>query len=1786
MSEPLERRTLLSTTVTLTGTSGDDAFLATFDVTGQNVQFYVNATPATGTPVQTVALSALAGLVVNGGGGSDSLTFAAAGASVPLDASGTSALSVEVDAGTVAVTSAQSLAAVTIDAAGTLALTGSGSLTLGAGGLTAPGGSPAVTVGPGLTLTTPVATVAGGATLAVNGAGTIAAGSWTVSNATVRQTAGTVAVGSLLQIGGTGDPAATAYDLVAGTLTTPSLYVGAFSGGTLTQTGGSATSGHTEVGTAGNGFLEQSAGIATWGDTYLGYYGGSGHLDLSGTAVTVVSGLADGVYYGTGAVTLSGSAALTASGSEGMGENGGTGTFVQSGASTNTTPFLYVGGLYPGDHAATGTYTLTGGSLDVSVIFLIGYGGTGTLTQSGGAIGGGGLFVDGYSGTGTYDLSGSGTLQAEYGYVGAAGPVAGKPSGTVVQTGGTVIIAGALYVGGDSGSATPTPGADTGDYTLADGQLTTASTYIGFGDDATFDQSGGTHTTGLVVVDGPLGTTGIYGRYGGHLDSDGGVVDALHPAADGGGADATTVLREGSTFTLPLSAAPGAGSYPLAGYTVDWGDGQPGSTPAASDTSATHPYADGGRTDTAQANAVYGSGSNARSVPANPVAVQVVDVPAQVTSVHATTTPDNGSPTDVGTVTVTAPFTDPGVGEHHQASINWGDNTPLSTSGAGGSVTVTDNPDGSGTITATHDYATSGTYTPTLQVTDDAGGTPGNGLATYTFSTTLAYVTPTFGLTPIAAPAGTSGGSPAGPGVGVSVTAGGPNAGGVAGWSIDWGDGSQPTAVSGTGVQNAGRYIWPVQTHVYAAAGHYVISATPTDQAGTHAAAVGTTVSVAEPAPTGLTATAVDDEDVQLTWTPDPAAGTQYEVDRQNPDGTWAAIATVDDSVEGDTYTDSGLSGDQPYTYSVRAAGATPDLDSAYTTPASATTPLTTPDAPTGLAATESSAGEVDLTWAEDSTIVTGYVVTATPLGGWTPVTTTVGASEQAAAVTGLVPDVAYSFAVVADNDQGGGHDVRSPSSAPLTTAAPAAALSVTVPATVDEGSSLALSVTANVPAGSGSPVVSLRIIWGDGTVQSFATYTAGSTLTDSYSLPATATSDTVTVLATDAAGNAFKLPPAETEVVPTAPIDVNANVVWANEVDLSWVTKSQVAAGYEVLRADGGSTDYQDVADLPAGTAKYNDPTVEPGTAYAYKVVATNKVGGYKEFGSGPGGVPVTTPAQQLTLTAEAVAGSASTVELTWTYSGGVDIGLELEDEDLTAGTNFELVAQPAAVYPGAVPGPTYVTVTPGDQYRFRIRADLADGTVTDYASTSLNLPEVGGPMLHASTDNAAGVDLSWSGGSDTTDGYLVQFRPSQTAVWMWYGNYPDRQVYYVTSLQALPGTPGLSYDFRVQAATTGAAWSNVDTATDGGGSQNDPATQQVSAYVSVSPVQGANRYHISWGSGVANASYGLAFIDTGTTVPKKALWEDGTATNFYRPTEQYAPGVTSVDLTLDPGPVVVQVRVTGSTASGPEAGYGYTVAGQPVPATPAAPDLLHASVDPKNGNKIDLFWHNTPNNEIGYEVLRQINKGPYEPIIDTGPDVTSYADPLLGTYVPGAPRRYEIVALGTGNMRSDPKTSGDVYQPYAPSYEIGDDLKGIAQVDSKFTGYYWHRILEVQDNDGGLIVQHITFQVSYFDPNGLIDNTTSSYWECFFVNSVTMQADDLWGYDTTKTGNVKQVIETGDAIYYPDGKVPPGWVYGSVGEAGQGPASLFDPRLPPVTPLHQQITWSSVDSSVSIIG
>lgn len=108
-----------------------------------------------------------------------------------------------------------------------------------------------------------------------------------------------------------------------------------------------------------------------------------------------------------------------------------------------------------------------------------------------------------------------------------------------------------------------------------------------------------------------------------------------------------------------------------------------------------------------------------------------------------TVTVENVGPSVVGsgatieegaTASVSATFTDPGAGDIHTATIDWGDGTPAQP------VPVTQGP-GSGSLNASHVYGDNGTFTVTIKVTDDDGG-----VGSDTVSVDVKNVNPTFAL--------------------------------------------------------------------------------------------------------------------------------------------------------------------------------------------------------------------------------------------------------------------------------------------------------------------------------------------------------------------------------------------------------------------------------------------------------------------------------------------------------------------------------------------------------------------------------------------------------------------------------------------------------------------------------------------------------------------------------------------------------------------------------------------------------------------------------------------------------------------------------------------------------------------------------------------------------------------------------------------------------------------------------------------------------------------------------
>ena len=334
--------------------------------------------------------------------------------------------------------------------------------------------------------------------------------------------------------------------------------------------------------------------------------------------------------------------------------------------------------------------------------------------------------------------------------------------------------------------------------------------------------------------------------------------------------------------------------------------------------------------------------------------------------------------------------------------------------------------------------------------------------------------------------------------------------------------------------------------------------------------------------PTNFTATAMNDNAVDITWTPGASDGNTFEVQRRNADQSWSTLATVDDTTDGDAYVDYAVSGATANTYRVRANDGRTDGTSPFTDPATATTPLTTPDAPSDLYDTESSTGEVDLAWSESSGIVTGYTATATPVDGGTATTVTVDGDVQSATVTGLPDGDPYSFSVVAINDQGSGNVATSSASTAITATASAATLAANAPATVDEGSAFGLMLASDLPGGGPSPIASWDVAWADG---SAASTMSGATGTITVTPAAGTAEEFATVTATDTNGVTFHLPEIDVLVVPAAPTAVTAVSESDDSVNLSWQNSTLLSAAVNIDRSDDGGATY-DVIDTVDGSA------------------------------------------------------------------------------------------------------------------------------------------------------------------------------------------------------------------------------------------------------------------------------------------------------------------------------------------------------------------------------------------------------------------------------------------------------------------------------------------------------------------------------------------------------------------------------------------------------------------------
>jgi hypothetical protein len=182
-------------------------------------------------------------------------------------------------------------------------------------------------------------------------------------------------------------------------------------------------------------------------------------------------------------------------------------------------------------------------------------------------------------------------------------------------------------------------------------------------------------------------------------------------------------------------------------------------------------------------------------------------------------------------------------------------------------------------------------------------------------------------------------------------------------------------------------------------------------------------------APTGLTlvsSTSGSSAQATLSWTNNATNATDELVERSSNGGT--TFTQIADLTAGtSSYTDTGLTQGGTYIYRVRAYDASTGKDSLYSNSATTTTPVsvqTIPAAPSNLNAKAISSTQIQLTWTNNATNASGFVIERAAynakgkLGSWTQLAT-VG-STAISYIDGQVSgSTSYDYRIRAYNSAG-----------------------------------------------------------------------------------------------------------------------------------------------------------------------------------------------------------------------------------------------------------------------------------------------------------------------------------------------------------------------------------------------------------------------------------------------------------------------------------------------------------------------------------------------------------------------------------------------------------------------------------------------------------------------------------------------------------------------------------------------------------------------------------------------
>jgi fibronectin type 3 domain-containing protein len=630
----------------------------------------------------------------------------------------------------------------------------------------------------------------------------------------------------------------------------------------------------------------------------------------------------------------------------------------------------------------------------------------------------------------------------------------------------------------------------------------------------------------------------------------------------------------------------------------------------------------------------------------------------------------------------------------------------------------------------------------------------------------------------------------------------------------------------------------------------YRVFAVKTDggDSGPSNTASATTLPSPPNAPSRLTATALSQTQIRLTFLDNSTNETQFKIQRSDDGGnTFTTIATPGASAGTGTtltFTDTGRTAGTQYIYQVIASNT--GGDSAPSNQASATTLPNAPAAPSGLTAVPLSQTQIQLDWSDNSDNEDNFIVERSTDNVTFVKIATPAADETTFTDSGLKAGATYFYRVRAKNRAG---ESANSNTARATTLLNAPNAPTGLSAALTGPTSVRLTFRDNSSDEKGFKVERSS---DDGqTFTEIATLNPNSTSTAQF-VDSGLDPDTTylyRVRAFNDGGTSGYSNTARVVTAPTAPNGLTASAVSNTEIRVFWSDNSLTETGFKIERSKDNGKTFTQVGRVGAGTTEFLDTKLAGNTAYTYRVRATNASGDSDYSNTATATTLPNAPTAPVRLTGKAL--SQTDIQLDWVDTSGDETSFDLErSQDGAAFTLLVSLPADQKTY-------TDTGLAPDTDYFYRVRASNAGGS-SDASNTvrvrTLPNPPAAPSGLSVRSLSTTSLQLVWSRNSADDEGFKIERKAPGGAFTEIFKTQPG-----VTNFTDKGLSPNTSYTYRVRATNKGgdSGYSNEATGvTRPNAPTNVQATPQGSTQIEVTwdEVGGAEAFRIERKTGTGD--------------------------------------------------------------------------------------------------------------------------------------------------------------------------------------------------------------------------------------------------------------------------------------------------------------------------------------------